>query len=116
MNLFFRNPEKNHQLYNMTNCNCECVCQEYQNECLECCFCDFDNDNSQDDVPYVPSQQEIEQELAESRQAIEFFQNKINMLDRQDSDYQWKLNYYHGKLILHRQNIFELYIALENAV
>jgi hypothetical protein len=103
----------------MTNCNCECLCLEYQDECLECCFCDFDIDNSQEDVPdvpYVPSQQEIEQELAESRQAIEFFQNKINMLDRQDSDYEWKLNYYHGKLILHRQNIFELYIALENAV
>ena len=56
----------------------------------------------------------MEQELAESRQAVEYFQNEINMLDRQDADYEWKLNHYDFLLTLNRQNVFELYIALEN--
>ena len=92
----------------MTNCNCECICEEmeYQGEC-ECCFCDLDN-YQEDNVPYVPSQQEIEQGLAEARAVIEFYQNKINMLDRQDSDYEWKLNRFEFLITLHRQNIVEL--------
>jgi hypothetical protein len=109
---------------NMTNCNCECFCdrthQDYILDDCSCCVCDYSqDDNSQDDVPYVPrqqSQQEIERELAAARASVEFYQNKINMLDRQTFDYEWKLNYYHGMLSRFRQNIFELYIALENAV
>ena len=93
----------------MTNCNCECFCQEmenWQDDCL-CCVCD----DSQDNVPYVRAprdRQEIERELAVARVSVEFYENQINMLDRQDSDYEWKLDYNHGMLSRFRQNVFEL--------
>ena len=95
----------------MTNCNCECFCQEmenWQDDCL-CCVCDFDfeRDNFQN-VPYVPSRQEIERELESARASVEFYENQINMLDRQDSDYEWKLDYNHGMLSRFRQNVFQL--------
>lgn len=95
----------------MTNCNCECFCEEveYEGECL-CCVC------SQDDVPYVPSPslQELERELAIARASIELYENKINMLDREDSDYEWKLNYYNGMLTKFRQNIFEILVMFQS--
>lgn len=97
----------------MTNCNCECFCQEMENwqgECL-CCVCD---DDSQDDVPYVPSRQEIERELAAARASVEFYENKINMLDRQDSDYEWKFDYNHEMLSRFRHNVFQLEVDLDS--
>lgn len=101
----------------MTNCNCECFCEilgNSQDDC-SCCVCDFDfeRDNFQN-VPYVPSRQEVERELAESRGAIEYFQNKINILDRQDSDYEWKLNHLQHLITIHQQNVIELSRVLQN--
>lgn len=100
----------------MTNCNCECFCQEleHQGEC-ECCFCDFEN-QPEPTQPYVhiPSRQEIEQELTESRNAVEHFVNAMETLDRQDEDFIWKFERYEFLRDLHQRNIFELTVALVN--
>lgn len=100
----------------MTNCNCDCFCQilgNSQDNC-SCCVCDFDFERDNfENITFTVSQQEIERELATSREAIEYFQNKINMLDRQDSDYEWKLNHYQDLLTIYQQNVIELSTALE---
>lgn len=107
----------------MTNCNCECLCQEMENwqgGCI-CCVCDFDNDDSQDVVvederqpERQPSLEQLKEFRKVARDAFALYQNLILTFDEQQNDAQWKKQQLIERARFCSDEVVRLTIAIEN--